>query len=33
MKNIEICEKRASIKSVMKEEDKAAIEEIVDAML
>ncbi|MFG6348401.1 MAG: FprA family A-type flavoprotein [Lachnospiraceae bacterium] len=33
MKNIEICEKRVSIKSVMKEADKAAIEEIVDAML
>lgn len=33
MKNIEICEKRASIKSVMKEADKAAIEEIVNAML
>ena len=33
MKNIEICEKRVSIKSVMKEADKAAIEEIADAML
>ncbi len=33
MKNIEICEKKASIKSVMKEADRAAIEEIVDAML
>lgn len=33
MKNIEICEKRVSIKSVMKEADKAAIREIVDAML
>ena len=33
MKNIEICEKRVSIKSVMKEADKAAIGEIVDAML
>ena len=33
MKNIEICEKRVSIKSVMKEADKAAIEEIVDSML
>lgn len=33
MKNIEICEKSASIKSVMKEADKAAIEEIVNAML
>lgn len=33
MKNIEICENRVSIKSVMKEADKAAIGEIVDAML
>ncbi len=33
MKNIEICEKRVSIKSVMKEADKTAIGEIVDAML
>ena len=33
MKNIEICEKRVSIKSVMIEADKAAFEEIVDAML
>lgn len=33
MKDIEICEKRVTIKSVMKEADKAAIEEITDAML
>lgn len=33
MKNIEICEKRVSIKSVMKEADKAAIEEMVNVML
>ncbi len=33
MKDIEICEKKVTIKSVMKEADKAAIEEIVDAML
>ena len=32
MKNIEICEKRVSIKSVMKEDDKAAIGELVEAM-
>lgn len=33
MKNIEICEKRVSIKSVMKEADKASIEEMVNVML
>ncbi|MFG6395118.1 MAG: FprA family A-type flavoprotein [Lachnospiraceae bacterium] len=32
MKNIEICGKRVSIKSVMKEDDKAAIGELVEAM-
>lgn len=33
MKNIEICEKRVSIKSVMKTADKAAVEELVNAMI
>lgn len=33
MKNIEICEKKVSIKSVMKAADKAAIEELVAAMM
>ncbi len=33
MKNIEICEKKVSIKSVMKDADKAAIEELADAMM
>lgn len=33
MKNIEICEKKVSIKSVMKAADKAAIEELADAMM
>lgn len=33
MKNIEICEKKVSIKSVMKADDKVAIEELADAMI
>lgn len=33
MKNIEICEKKVSIKSVMKAADKAAIEELADAIM
>lgn len=33
MKNIEICEKKVSVRSVMKEADKAAIAELADAML
>ncbi len=33
MKEIEFCEKTVSIKSVMKEEDKKAIAELVDAMM
>lgn len=33
MKNIEICEKKVSIKSVMKAADKAAIEELAAAMM
>lgn len=33
MKNIEICEKKVSIKSVMKADDKVAIEELANAMI
>jgi len=33
MKNIEICDKKVTIRSVMKEADKAAIGELVDAMI
>lgn len=33
MKEIEICDKKVSIKSVMKDTDRAAIEELVDAMM
>lgn len=33
MKDIEICEKKVSIKSVMKDADRAAMEELVDAMM
>ncbi len=33
MKDIEICEKKVTIKSVMKEADKAAIKELADSMM
>ena len=33
MKDIEICEKKVTIKSVMKEADKAAIKELAEAMM
>lgn len=33
MKDIEICEKKVTIKSVMKESDKVAIKELADAMM
>jgi len=33
MKDIEICENKVTIKSVMKEADKAAIKELAEAMM